>query len=136
MMRNWKLSTIAVAALAALVSIGTFAPVASARPPVVFIHGGFYGGYWGPGPFYYGPEAAYGYAPGPYAGKVKIETKLKEATVYIDGGYAGTLHDLKTFPMRPGTHNIELRAPDGRAFFQQTVDVIAGKTTKIYPDLH
>ena len=64
-------------------------------------------------------------------GKVKIETKMKDAGVYVDGGYAGTVGQLKTFPLRPGTHNIELREPSGQTIFQEKVDVLAGKTTKL-----
>lgn len=134
-LRNWKLST-GLAALG-LLALGTIVPAASARPPVVVFHGGFYGGgFWGPGPYYYGygPAFAYGYYTAPNAGKIKIDTKLKDAIVYVDGGYAGSVRQLGTFPLRTGTHNIELRAPDGHSFFQQTVNVIPGKTTKLFPD--
>ena len=134
MFRNWKLSTIG---LAAILSVGgfTFAhpSTAAARPPV-FFRGGV--GLYGPGPLWwdYGPYwgGPYGYAYAvPNAGRVKFDTKMKEASVYVDGGYAGLEKDLKDFMLRPGNHNIELRAPDGRTIYHQQIDVIAGKTVKI-----
>jgi hypothetical protein len=122
-----------IAVLAAL----CIAPVASARPRV------FIGGYFGPGfygPAYYGPwygpgwgwGGPYGYYEGaPTTGSVKIDTKDKNAEVYVDGGYAGTVAEPKTFRLRPGDHNIELRDRDGKSIYQERVDVIAGKTTKL-----
>jgi hypothetical protein len=122
-----------------LVALAIFVPVASARP--FFVGGGFYGpGFYGPaygwyGPAYgwYGPGWGYGYVSRPTTGKVKIETKTKDAMVYVDAGYAGTVGELKSFPLRPGTHDIELRDHDGHSFYQERVDVIAGKTTKLVP---
>jgi PEGA domain len=123
--------------LIALLAALCIAPVASARPRV------FIGGYFGPGffgPAYYGPAwygpgwewgAPYGYERGPVTGSVKIETKDKNAEVYVDGGYAGTVGELKTIKLRPGDHNIELRDRDGRSFYQERVNVIAGKTAKL-----
>jgi hypothetical protein len=128
MTRYWKYSAMVLLALA------IFVPVASARPRV-FIGGYFGPGFYGPayygwyGPAYYG--APYGFEQGPYAGQVKIETKMKDAGVYVDGGYAGTVGELKTFPLRPGTHDIEVRNPSGQTILQQRVDVLAGKTTKL-----
>lgn len=122
-----------IALLAAL----CIAPVASARPRV-FIGGGFGPGFYGPafyGPVWYGPGwgwgAPYGYEHGPVTGSVKIDTKDKNAEVYVDGGYAGTVGELKTFKLRPGDHNIELRDRDGRSIYQERVNVIAGKTAKL-----
>jgi hypothetical protein len=127
MTRYWKYSAMVLLALA------IFVPVASARPRI-FI-GGYYGGpFYGPayygwyGPGYYAPYAV---EPAPYAGKVKFETKMKDACVYVDGGYAGTIRQLGTFPLRPGTHNLELRDPSGQTIFQERVDVLAGKTIKL-----
>lgn len=127
MTRYWKYSAMVLLALAIVV------PVASARPRI-FI-GGYYGGpFYGPayygwyGPGYYAPYAV---EPAPYAGKVKFETKMKDASVYVDGGYAGTIRQQGTFPLRPGTHNLELRDPSGQTIFQERVDVLAGKTIKL-----
>ena len=128
MKRYWKYSAMILLALA------IFVPAASARPRV-FI-GGYFGGpyFYGPayygwyGPGYYGPYAA---EAAPYAGKIKFDTKMKDASVYVDGGYAGTVRQLGTFPLRPGSHNLELRDPSGQTIFQERVDVLAGKTIKL-----
>ena len=132
MTRYWKYLAMGLLALA------LFVPAASARPAVVF-HG-----YFGPAwyrPAYYGP-AYYGWygpafvgpydVPAPNVGKVKIETKMKDAAVIVDGGYAGTVAQLKTFPLRPGTHDIALRDASGNTFYQERVDIIAGKTIKLF----
>ena len=126
MSRYLKLSMIA------LLAVVCIAPIASARPFVVV------GGYYGPayyGPAWYGPGwgAPYGYARGPVTGGVKFDTKMKDASVYVDGGYAGTVGKLKTFQLRPGTHNVELRYRDGHSFYKERIDVIAGKTLKLVP---
>ena len=133
MSRISKLLVTGCLALAAL------APIASAQR--FGFRGGFYGpGFYGPGYGYgwYGPGwgpygYAYGYAPRPATGSVKFETKMKNAAVYVDGGYAGTVDQLKTFKLRPGMHDLELKAPDGHSFYQDRVEVIAGKTLKLTP---
>lgn len=137
MRRYWKYLAVGLLALA------VFVPAASAHPGV-FVRG-YYGPGWGwgwYGPAYYGPAyygwydtgyyGAYGGAV-PSVGKVKIETKMRDASVYVDGGYAGKIGDLKTFPLKPGTHDIELRSSSGESIFQQHVEVLAGKTIKLTP---
>jgi hypothetical protein len=117
----------------ALLALAVFVPAASARPFVVV------GGYFGPGfyaPAYYGwygPAYAVPYAavPAPNVGKVRFDTKMKDAGVFVDGGYAGTVRQLGTFPLRPGSHDIELRDPSGHTIFQERIDVLAGKTIKL-----
>jgi hypothetical protein len=130
MSRYLKLSMIALLALVFIV------PAASAQRRV------FIGGYFGPGfygPVWYGPGWGW-YGPGPYAyerapitGSVKINTKMKDAGVYVDGGFAGTVDQLKTFHLRPGEHDIDLRTHDGQSFYQEHINVIPGKTLKINP---
>jgi hypothetical protein len=139
MIRYLKVATVALFALLML------APFASAHPPGgfggghfgggVFVGPGFYGpgwyGWYGPGWYGLGWYEPYGYVPANAAGMVKFDTKNKDAEVYVDGGYAGTVKQLGTFPLKAGTHDIELRQPDGESFYTQHVDVIAGKTMKI-----
>lgn len=125
-----KLSAPVVLALLMLV------PAASARTRII-VRGGFgpvWYGYWGPGPYYWGWGPSYVYVPAPYAGTVKINTAMKDAYVYVDGGFAGPVTQMKKFPLRPGTHDIELRSPDGTTLYQETVDVIAGKTVELHAD--
>jgi len=64
-------------------------------------------------------------------GYVKIKTDLKDAFVYVDGGFADRVEKAKKFALRPGTHDIELRDSDGRILFQEKVAVIVGKTTEL-----
>jgi hypothetical protein len=119
----------------AILALAIMVPAASARPRV-FFGGGFYRpAFYGPGYYgWYGP----GYYGGPYAveavpnlGKVKFDTKVKDASVYVDDAFAGTVRDLGTFPLRPGTHNLELRDPSGQILFQDKVNILAGKTLKL-----
>jgi hypothetical protein len=140
MNRYWKFAGIALLALA------TLAPAASAAPRFVggfrfggprfygpsFYAGGFYGpGWYGPGYYGLGWYEPYGYVPGPVAGKVKFDTKVKNARVYVDGAYAGTVSQLGTFPLKAGTHDVELRDAGGQSMYDEHIDVIAGKTIKI-----
>jgi len=123
--------------LVAILGLVTFVPLASARPRV-FVGGYFGPGYYGPayyGPAWYGPlwVGSYGGQRGPAVGSVKFETKMKDASVYVDGGYAGTVGELKTFHLRPGSHDLELRDRDGNSIFQDRVNVVEGKTIKLIP---
>ena len=115
-----------------LLAAGIVAPIASARPPFVVVRGYYGPAFYGPGYGWYGPSP-YGFVGGPITGSIKIETKAKDARVLIDGGYAGTVGQLKTFRLRPGTHNLELRSPDGHTFYQERIEVVAGKTLKVNP---
>jgi hypothetical protein len=92
---------------------------------------GWYGYGYGYGPFYgsYPYGAYYGV---PNVGHVKLDTKVKNAQVFVDGAYAGTSGKLKTMWMRPGTYTIELRAPGGEHFTEK-IYVAAGKTVNVEP---
>jgi hypothetical protein len=90
-------------------------------------YGGSYGSYWGPG---YGP---YYYAV-PATGQVKLDTKVKDAGVFINGAFAGTTHQNKTMYLRPGTYNIEIREA-GDVRYAEKVYVVAGKTLHLNPEL-
>ena len=89
-----------------------------------------YSPYWGAYPYPYG---YYGYAPA--TGAVKFDTDVKDAEVYINGAYAGTVGKLKTLNLRPGSYDIEVRAV-GRTQFDKKVYIAAGKTLHLSPDLH
>jgi hypothetical protein len=130
----------------ALLALLTLAPAASARGRGFFVRPFYYHVYpypywglgwgwgWGIGPWY-GP---YGWGPGYYryarTGEVKIETKQKGNSIYVDGGYAGVTGKLKKFRLKPGNHTIELRSPSGKKIYQERVYVIPGKTLKIHAD--
>ena len=91
-------------------------------------YGGYYSPWWGPswGPAYVVPQSN--------VGEVKLVTHMKEALVYVDGGYAGYAGKLKHFDLTPGNHNIELRDASGQVLFHQQVQVIRDKTAEIHVD--
>lgn len=132
MSRIWKASAIA---LLGLMTLAPAAPSAAAQTRHAVIVTGFYG-FYGPGwyPGWYGPGWGPRYFPYAAAGQVKIVTQMKDARVYVDGGYAGPAHKLKKFALRPGNHTIELRDSDGRTLYQERVQVIVGRTVEIHPD--
>jgi hypothetical protein len=65
-------------------------------------------------------------------GYVKIKTDRKDASVYVDGGFADKVEKAKKFALRPGNHDIELRDSDGRMLFHERVAVLVGKTTELH----
>ena len=117
----------------------TLAPIsASAAGYVVagrpYYYGGWYGGWYRPfwGPYwggYWGPAYSY-----PNSGEIKLDTKVKDAQVFINGAYAGTTHENKTMHLRPGSYNIEIRE-GSQTYFSQRVYVAAGKTLHLHPEL-
>jgi hypothetical protein len=114
----------------------TLAPSAPAAVRVVVgrpYYGGFYrpfwGPYWGYGPAYYGT-----YYANPNSGEVKLDTKVKDAEVFINGSFAGTTKQNKSMYLRPGSYNIEIREA-GRTQFAERVYVTAGKTLHLHPEL-
>lgn len=92
-----------------------------------------------PGPFFYDPffydPFWYPYPPAyyrqPNVGYVKIDTHVKDARIYVDGGFAGLTGKVKKVPLRPGSHTFVFKDSDGRPFYQERVAVFLGKTTKI-----
>jgi hypothetical protein len=136
----------------ALLALFFLVPAASAQRGGGFVGrggfygGGFYGGGWGLGWYgpawgwggyypYWGPYAygyGYGYSSTPRYGDVKITDAGKDAMVYVDGGYAGRVAQLKKFRLPVGDHNIELRDPSGHAFHQERIHVLPGKTLEIH----
>jgi hypothetical protein len=109
----------------------SLAPAAPAAVRVVVGHpwGGWYRPYWGPGP-YWGPT----YVVNPNQGEVKLDTKVKDAQVFINGAFAGSTHDNKTMHLRPGSYNIEIREA-GRTQYAERVYVVQGKTIHLHPEL-
>src|SRR5690349_7882453 len=86
----------------------------------------FWGPYWGPA---YGGYYAY-----PNSGEIKLDTKVKDAQVFINGAYAGTTHENKSMHLRPGNYNIEIREA-GSMRYAERVYVVAGKTLHLHPEL-
>ena len=117
-------------------SLMTLAPVAASaavRARVVVrrpVYTSFYRPYWGA---YWGPSYNPVIFANPNAGTVKLDTKIKDAAVYINGAYAGTTHDNKTMHLRPGAYNIEIKGAGHR--FAERVYVVRGKTLHLHPEL-
>jgi len=65
---------------------------------------------------------------------VKLDTKVKDAQVFINGSYAGTTHENRTMHLRPGDYNIEIRE-NGQTPFAQKIYVAAGQTLHLHPEL-
>jgi hypothetical protein len=132
-----KLLMTCVAAVALLLPVA-----AQARPPVGPYFGGgvailpapvFFGGFYGPS--FWGPYGFYGpYYYGPASGAVKFDTSVKDAKVFVNGAYAGTVRKVKTLHLRPGTYNIELKGPGG-TYYGERIFVLTGKTLRLHPDL-
>ena len=129
-MRMQALKGFAVAAFVVLLGASS----ASARPPRIIIRGGFVypypvwvSPYWGPSYIYTYP------VPVTYTGELKVKAPIPGASIYVDGGFVGVADKLKNIPLPAGTHEVQLRDPDGRTFYQESVEIIAGRTTQIQP---
>jgi PEGA domain-containing protein len=109
----------------------------------IVVGGPFVGGYWG-GPYWGGYWGPYGYAYSPYwgpgyygypaAGEIKLDTKVKDAQVFINGAFAGTTHEAKKMHLRPGSYDIQIRE-GGHTQFDEKVYVAAGQTVHLHPGL-
>jgi hypothetical protein len=116
--------------------------VAQARGPMGFASGGrvaivggpvFAGGFYYP--FYWAPYGYYGgYYYAPATGAVKFDTSVKDAQVFVNGAYAGTVRKVKTLHLWQGSYNIELRGPGGSRYAER-VYVLAGRMLNLHPDL-
>jgi len=99
------------------------------RSHVVVRSYGFYRPFsFGYGPGWYHPYEYY--AVRPATGDVKLDTHLKDASVYVDGGYVGPVSKFKKFSLRPGNHDIEV-SDSGGVIFEQKVQVIADKSVEL-----
>ena len=108
-----------------------------ASAAVRYVRGGFgYGPVFGPwgygyGPYSYGANSMYSH---PNAGEVKLDTNIKDAEVFINGAYAGTVRSLKSMWLRQGAYKLEVRSP-GRARYAERIYVLNGKTLRVRPEL-
>ena len=117
----------------ALMTLAPMSASAAIRGFVVVgrpFYGGFYAPFWGP---YWGGYwgSAYAY---PNSGEVKLDTKVKDAQVFINGAYAGTTHENKSMHLRPGNYNIEIKE-GGQTQYAERVYVVAGRTLHLHPEL-
>ena len=102
-----------------------------------------YYGYYGY-PYAYGAPYGYGYPAGYVAyggsayGGIRIEGVVRNAEVYVDGGYAGIVDNFdgsfQRLQLEPGTHSIEIRAP-GVPPLAYDVNVQPGQTVTLHPNV-
>jgi hypothetical protein len=92
----------------------------------------YYGFGYGYGYPYYGGYGGYGYGPGPYpyyggyydmSSALRVQATPREAQVYIDGYYAGTVDNFdgafQRLRLEPGEHELQLFLPGHRSFTQK-----------------
>jgi PEGA domain len=82
--------------------------------------------FWGGFPFY---PAGY-FQPGDGKGVVRLTTDPKDASVYLNGGYAGTADHLKTVWLEPGAYDLSVSASNYTTY-EQRIYVLSGKSLKI-----
>lgn len=88
----------------------------------------FYDPFWAPFPWY--APAYYSATAARPMGEVRLSGVDKLAEVYIDGGYAGVVKDLKQLRLDPGAYTVEIHA-QGKAPQQRRLYVISNKTVKV-----
>jgi hypothetical protein len=65
----------------------------------------------------------------PDKGEIRLRA-LPKAEVYLDGAYAGYAADLKTFWLKPGAYNLEIKTPE-RSPYSRRIYILTGKTLRI-----
>jgi hypothetical protein len=61
---------------------------------------------------------------------VRLTTEPKDASVYLNGGYAGTADHLKTVWLEPGAYDLSVSASNYTTY-EQRIYVLSGKSLKI-----
>jgi hypothetical protein len=102
---------------------------------VVFVGGYFYDPFFGPYPWW--PRAAYRHLYYPiydHRAVVRVIATPKDAAVYVDGFYAGTVHDFNDWfqglPLPPGGHEIVLYF-EGYRTVRHSIYLSAGSAFKL-----
>jgi len=66
-------------------------------------------------------------------GQLKLAAP-KDASVYLDGAFAGSVQKLKSIWLEPGIYELKIAGVNGREF-QKKVYVLSGKTLDIRAEL-
>jgi hypothetical protein len=74
-------------------------------------------------------------APTKEMGQVKIEVPAQDTAIFIDGDFLGVSQNVMKVALDPGTHKVELRDNQGKTLFTGNLDVTAGQTTELKPDM-
>lgn len=95
---------------------------------------GYYGGYWDP--YFYGGPGYYGY--GGLDGALRLKVTPRDASVFVDGYYAGEVDQFdgvfQRLRLEPGPHRIEINA-DGYEPLSFEVRVLPDRTTTFKGEL-
>jgi hypothetical protein len=67
-------------------------------------------------------------------GEVKLNDAPKEASVYLDGAFAGEVAKLKSMWLEPGVYQVEVRDDSG-ATWEKKIYVLSGKKLDLHPAL-
>ena len=108
---------------------------------VVFIGGYFYDPFFGPYPWWARADYPYPYYPMYYDNRavLRIIATPKDAAVYVDGFYAGTVHDFNDWfqglPLPPGGHEIVLFL-EGYRTTRDRLYLAPASTVKLRQTLH
>jgi len=86
--------------------------------------------WWNPFWGFYPPFPAGYFGQGDDKGELKLSGVPKNASVYVNGGYAGPADHLKSFWLDPGVYDLGVSVPD-RRHYEQRVYVLTGKTLHI-----
>ena len=86
--------------------------------------------WWDPFWGFYPPFPVGSFSQGNGKGELKLSGVPKNASVYVNGSYAGTADRLKSFWLDPGAYDLEISVPGGRRY-EQRVYVLTGKTLHI-----
>ena len=134
-----KFLTFFTLTVVALIASATASEAQYHRHSGVVVVGGYYANpFWYGGPWYayqypwgpYGPMGYYGYVDA----SVRVEVTPRDAEVFIDGYYAGTVNDFDgTFQrlhVSPGEHEIEVYK-EGFRTFRQKVYLAPDNTFKV-----
>ena len=70
----------------------------------------------------------------PNTGRVRLEVRPDDATVYVDDEFWGTAGESRRITLRAGRHVIELVRP-GFDVVRREVDVVAGETSDVLVEL-
>jgi hypothetical protein len=68
------------------------------------------------------------------AGRVRLEVRPEDASVYVDGTFAGTARELRSLPLAPGRHVIELVRP-GFAVERREIEIARGQSLDVFVEL-
>jgi PEGA domain len=68
------------------------------------------------------------------AGRLRVDVRPPDSSIYVDGVFRGTARDLDGMPLPPGRHHIEIVRPGYRTL-EQDVEIRSGEPTEVRADL-